>query len=98
MRAMMIMVAAMLAAPAMAAEPTQVRVTTVGLDLSTASGQRALNHRVASAIVKLCGMPSSYTAEESAAIGACQTEAMSSAAPQIDAAHGRRAMTVASIR
>jgi UrcA family protein len=91
-------VAATLAAPALAAAPDQVttvRVQTADLDLSTAAGQRTLNRRLASAMVRLCGMPVFFSRDELAELDACKTEATQAAASQIDAAHARRAVAVA---
>ena len=51
--------AAMLATPARAeAGAVHYSVTTADLDLRTAAGQRALDHRLAIAVVEVCGRPS----------------------------------------
>lgn len=93
---MALVVAATLAAPAVAAEPVQMRVSVAKLDLSTAAGQRALDHRLWVATTALCGSPAEFTDQEAAAIAGCRAEALKSAASQIEAAHGRRAMAIAS--
>ena len=101
MRTMMaLLVAATLATPALAAgsAPAQVRVQLADLDLASASGQRALDRRLWVATVALCGAPAEFSSREAAAIANCRADAMKSASSQIDAAHGRRAMTVASSR
>jgi UrcA family protein len=93
------MMAAALAAPAMAAGPgyeeSRVRVQTADLDLATASGQRALERRVEMALSRLCGMPVFHTRDELDALDACRADALKAAAPQIDAARARQAVTVA---
>ena len=90
--------AATLAAPALAApgyEQGQVRVQTADLDLATAAGQRALERRVEMALTRLCGMPVFHTRDELDALDACRADALKAAAPQIDAARARQAVTVA---
>ena len=100
MRTMMALVAAAtlattLATPVFAAGSTQVRVKVADIDLSSASGQHALDRRLWVATVALCGAPAMYSRLELADIANCRTEALKAAAPQINAAHGHRAMTVA---
>ena len=85
-----------LATPALAAGTAQVRVQVADIDLSSASGQHALDRRLWVATVALCGAPAMYSSQELADIANCRAEALKAAAPQINAAHGRRAMTVAS--
>jgi UrcA family protein len=103
MRVMMaLMVAATLAVPAMAAESGfeqwQVKVQTADLDLSSAAGQKQLDKRLALAMTRLCGHPVTFTRDELAAFDACRADAMQAAAPQIEAARARRAVTVAANR
>lgn len=103
MRAMMaLMVAATLAVPAMANGTShaegQVRVHTADLDLATARGQRLLDRRLSLAMTRLCGEPVLHTRDELTELAACQADAMAAAAPQIDAARARRAVTVAASR
>lgn len=92
-------IAASLAAPALAAGPDhvkgQVRVQMADLDLSSAAGQRALDRRLASAMVRLCGSPVFFTRDELDELNACQAEATKAAASQIDAARARQAVAVA---
>ena len=99
---MALMIAATLAVPAMAGQPgydqAQVRVQTADLDLSSAGGQRAMEKRLSFAMVRLCGAPVFNTRDELADLDACRADALSTAAPQIDAARARRAMTVAANR
>jgi UrcA family protein len=99
---MALLVAATMAMPALAAETGyeqwQVKVQTADLDLSSATGQRALDKRLSQAMTRLCGYPVTFTRDELAAFEACRTDAMKAAAPQIDAARARRAVTVASTR
>ncbi|WP_279379375.1 UrcA family protein [Sandarakinorhabdus sp. AAP62] len=99
---MVLLAAAAFAMPAMAIEPGyeqwQVKVQTADLDLSSAEGQRALDKRLAQALTRLCGQPTTFTREDLAALEACRAEAMQSAAPQIDAARTLRAVAVASNR
>ena len=99
---MALLAAATLAMPALAAETGyeqwQVKVQTADLDLSSASGQRALDKRLSFAITRLCGSPVLLTRDELADLDACRAEAMKAAAPQIDAARAQRAVTVAANR
>jgi UrcA family protein len=96
------MVAASLAAPAMAQqagyEQSQVRVQTSDIDLASAQGQRTLGKRIEMAMVRLCGTPVFFTRDELADLDACRAEALKAAAPQIDAARARQAVSVASSR
>jgi UrcA family protein len=96
------MMAAALAAPSVAQnagyEQSRVRVNTADLDLATADGQRTLGKRLEMAMVRLCGTPVFFTRDELADLDACRAEAMKAAAPQIDAARARQAVTVASSR
>jgi UrcA family protein len=103
MRSLMaLVVAATLAVPAVAAETGyekwQVKVQTADLDLSSATGQRALDKRLSLAMTRLCGAPVLFTREELADLDACRADAMMAAAPQIDAARAQRAVTVAANR
>ncbi len=99
---MALLAAATLAMPALAAETGyeqwQVKVQTADLDLSSASGQRALDKRLSFAMTRLCGSPVLFTRDELADLDACRAEAMKAAAPQIDAARAQRALTVAANR
>lgn len=93
--------AATLAVPALAApgyEQSRVRVQTADLDLATASGQRVLTQRLDMAMTRLCGTPVFFSRDEIAALDACRADALQAAAPQIDAARARQAVTVASSR
>lgn len=90
--------AAPAATPALAApgyEQGQVRVQTADLDLATTAGQRVLERRVEMALTRLCGMPVFHSRDELDALDACRADAMKAAAPQIDAARARQAVTVA---
>jgi UrcA family protein len=103
MRAMMaLLAAATLAMPALAAETGyeqwQVKVKTADLDLSSATGQRALDKRLSLAMTRLCGSPVLFTRDELADLDACRADAMRAAAPQIDTARAQRAVTVAANR
>lgn len=93
------MMAAALAAPAMAAGPgyeeSRVRVQTADLDLASTDGQRALERRVEMALARLCGTPVFHSRDELAELDACRADAMKAAAPQIEAARARQAVTVA---
>ena len=97
-----LMIAATVAVPAMAAETGyeqwQVRVQTADLDLSSADGQRVLDKRLSQAMTRLCGYPVTFTRDELAAFDTSRADAMTAAAPQIDAARARRAVAVASNR
>lgn len=97
-----LLAAATLAMPALAAEPGyeqwQVKVQTADLDLSSATGQRALDKRLSQAMTRLCGAPVLFTRDELADLDACRADAMKIAAPQIDAARAQRAVTVAANR
>ena len=94
--------AATLAAPALAAGPayeqSQVRVQTRDIDLASASGQRTLGKRLEMAITRLCGTPVFYSRDELAELETCRADALQAAAPQIDAARARQAVSVASTR
>jgi UrcA family protein len=96
------LIAATLAGPAMAQtagyEQSQVRVQTADLDLATAAGQRTLGKRLEMAMVRLCGTPVFFTRDELADLETCRAEALKAAAPQIDAARARQAVSVASTR
>jgi UrcA family protein len=65
------------------------------LDLSSHQGQRALDRRIDAALVSVCGMPAEFTERESAAIAACKTNVLQSAASQIAAARSRMATAIA---
>lgn len=97
-----VLVAATLAMPAVAAETGyeqwQVRVQTADLDLSSATGQRALEKRLSFAMMRLCGSPIIDSRDEIADLDACRADALKMAAPQINAARARMAMAVASSR
>ncbi len=96
-----LLAAATLAAPALAGpgyEESRVRVQTADLDLSSASGQRVLTNRLEMAMTRLCGTPVFFTRDELADLDACRADAMKAAAPQIDSARSRQAVTVASNR
>jgi UrcA family protein len=69
-------VAAIAAAP-LAAEPvsTSRSVQTADLDLSTAAGVRALDHRLTIAIVDACGEASDLDLDGANAVRACRAEA-----------------------
>lgn len=99
---MALLAAATLTMPALAAETGyeqwQVKVQTADLDLSSASGQRALDKRLSQAMSRLCGEPVLFTRDELADLDACRADAMKIAAPQIDAARAQRAVTVAANR
>ena len=99
---MAIILAAVVAAPAVAAgnghEQGQISVQTADLDLATKTGQRALNKRLTVALERLCGSPITFTRDELAALNACEADARQMAAPQIDAARARLAVSVAAIR
>jgi UrcA family protein len=96
---MALIVAAGMAAPAAAAEPSQeqtrIVVKIADLDLSAPAGQRALDRRVRIAIGGLCGYPVTASRDETQALAACQADAMQSVAPQMQAVRQRLAMTVA---
>lgn len=97
-----LLAAATLAMPVLAIEPGyeqwQVKVQTADLDLSAASGQRALDKRLSLAMTRLCGAPVLFTRDELADLDACRADAMKAAAPQIDAARAQLAVAVASNR
>ena len=97
-----LLAAATRAMPALAAEAGyeqwQVKVQTADLDLSSATGQRALDTRLSQAMTRLCGAPVLFTRDELADLDACRADAMKIAAPQIDAARAQRAVTVAANR
>jgi UrcA family protein len=90
------------AAPALAVEPGYeqfaVRVQTADLDLASAQGQRMLGKRLDLAVNRLCGTPVFFSRDELSALDACRADAMQAAAPQINAARSRQAVTVASNR
>jgi len=92
-------IAATLAAPALASQPGyeqgQITVKTADLDLATSDGQRALNRRLEVAVNRLCGTPVMFSRDELAALDACRADALTAAAPQIDAARARQAVAVA---
>jgi UrcA family protein len=96
------MMAAALATPALAAEQGYeqfaVKVQTADLDLATVSGQRNLDRRLDAALTRLCGMPVFHTRDELDALDDCRADAMKAAAPQIEAARARQAVTVAANR
>lgn len=89
-----------LAAPALATEFDQGKVTVqvADLDLATPAGQRALNKRLTVAIDRLCGTPVTFTRDELAALQSCEADARLMAAPQVAAARAQLAMTVAANR
>lgn len=91
-----------LATPALAAErgyeQFAVKVQTADLDLATVSGQRNLDRRLDAALTRLCGMPVFHTRDELDALDDCRADAMKAAAPQIEAARARQAVTVAANR
>lgn len=94
------MMVATLAAPALAAEAPAatktVRVRTADLDLTSLAGQHALSRRMETAMIRLCGTPVLFSQDELAELDACKAEATKAAAPQLQAARSRLAVTLAS--
>ncbi|WP_439546372.1 UrcA family protein [Sandarakinorhabdus sp.] len=91
--------AAMVAAPAVAAErgyeTFSVTFQTADLDLASAEGQQQFDRRLSNALGRLCGTPVFGTREELADLDACRAEATQAAAPQIKAARARLATAIA---
>jgi UrcA family protein len=92
----------MIAGPAVAqssntqgSEPVVVRIKLADLDLSGRQGQRALDRRIDTALIRVCGMPVLYSQTEMADIAACKDRMLASAAPQIAAAKSRQATAIA---
>jgi UrcA family protein len=81
----LLFVAAVTASP-LAAEPvsTSRAVETADLDLSTAAGIRALDHRLTIAIVDACGEASDVDLEGANAVRACRIDARSRVAGERD--------------
>lgn len=76
-------------------EPVVVRIKLADLDLSGQQGQRALDRRIETALIRVCGMPAQFNREELTEIAACKAEVLESAATQIAAAKARQATTIA---
>jgi len=81
----MLLLAAAAATP-LAAEPVSASrsVQTADLDLSTAAGLRALDHRLTIAIVDACGEASDVDLEGANAVRACRAEARARVADERD--------------
>ena len=79
---------AMLAGPARAeaGETVSYSVVTADLDLRTKAGQRALDHRLAIAVVEVCGRPSDADLAGKNKARACRAET----ARRLDAERDRR--------
>ena len=95
--------AAILAKPAFAQEPAAERnitlVRTADLNLSTAAGQRQLDHRLANAAREVCGEASDADLEGKNEVRRCRDETLASVQAQRDAmfAAARRGAAVAVI-
>jgi UrcA family protein len=78
---------ALSATPALAQSPTaesRVVVRTADLDLSQAAGQRALDHRIAIAVVEACGEPSNVDPAGNNEIRSCRAETLAAVAANRD--------------
>jgi UrcA family protein len=77
------------AAPAFANQPAGVErlvISTSGLDLSTTTGQAALERRVGLAIDRLCESQVFATVESADALAECRAQTRAEVQPQIKAA------------
>lgn len=77
-----------IAAPAFAdqrAASAKLAISTSGIDLSTASGRKALERRVDNAIDRMCGKPVLGTRAEAEALEACRSETLAEVQPQMQA-------------
>jgi UrcA family protein len=76
--------AALLAAPALAADPgaRTAKVRHADLDLSTAQGRATLNRRIAAATEAVCGSYAGASVDEQDAIGRCRADARRQVAAQ----------------
>lgn len=74
------------AAPALAEAPVSVSTTveTADLDLSSAAGQRALNHRLAIAAKEVCGTASDVDVEGKNDVRRCRAKTLASLAAERD--------------
>jgi UrcA family protein len=74
------------ATPALAEAPVSVSTTvqTADLDLSSAAGQRALNHRLAIAAKEVCGSASDADVEGKNDVRRCRAETLASLAAERD--------------
>lgn len=63
-----------MASPAMAAEPVQVRVSTHDLDLTSIEGRKALEERARKAAEENCGIRSASDLKSAAAVEECRAE------------------------
>ncbi|HMI41211.1 MAG TPA: UrcA family protein [Sphingomicrobium sp.] len=78
---------ALSATPSLAQSPTaesRIVVRTADLDLSGASGQRALDHRIAIAVIEACGETSNVDPAGKNAIRACRVATSASVAANRD--------------
>ena len=74
------------ATPALAESPVSVSTTvqTADLDLSSAAGQRALNHRLTIAAKEVCGTASDVDIEGKNDVRRCRVETLASLAAERD--------------
>jgi UrcA family protein len=74
------------AAPALAEPPVSVSTTvqTADLDLSSAAGQRSLNHRLVVAAKEVCGTASDVDIEGKNDVRRCRVETLASLAAERD--------------
>ncbi|MFN3945565.1 MAG: UrcA family protein [Allosphingosinicella sp.] len=91
--------ATLFSAPALAAAPLgtdSLAVRHADLDLATARGRAALDHRIRAAADALCGTASPADMQSQAAVRRCRTETVAAVLPQRDrliAATGHRTAT-----
>lgn len=92
--------AALMSAPALSAPQASqisVHVRTSDLNLATKAGQRALDGRLAMAVVAVCGMPADFSAQESNELSACRADVLKSAQGQVQSAKSRLPVAVAAV-
>lgn len=77
------------------AETKSIRVSYVGLDLSSASGRATLDRRIANAARALCGDPFEGPLANKMAAKACASDAIEGTSKQVAAAVQNRGVAVA---
>lgn len=74
-------------APARAAEPGTVRISTAGIDLGSAAGRNIVGSRIAAAATRLCGDWPRH-AKEARDVRVCRADVMAQGARQLAARTG----------
>lgn len=97
-----LLISAFVATPALAQPPAQTRVvvSTAGLDLASAAGQRALDRRLAHAVIEACGTASDADLVGQNEVRDCRVAARSRVASTVETrmASGEKEPIVLAVR